>query len=91
MDSLERQQREFANLNRITYEEYKRLVSAMTYDQVITCLELLKAKQHKSQFRARLEVKIRSWFCETLNSKPLSDSEYQMAKPKWPVRYQLPR
>ena len=91
MNSLEQQQHAFAERNRITYDEYKKLVSSMTYDQVITCLELLKAKKHKSSFRARLEAKIRAWFPDSGASKPLTDAEYHMAKPKWPIHYQLPR
>lgn len=87
---LEDRQREFAALHRITLEEYKKLVSSLTYDEVITCLELLKAVKHKSGFRATMEQHVRSWLANPAYLKPLSPNQMKAAKPKWPIRYNLP-
>ncbi len=89
---LEQSQREFALKFRISYEEYKILVTSMTTDEVITCLELLRAKKHKSKFRERMETQIREWLAHDYgNSKPLTDKDFMWARPKWPIHYQLPR
>lgn len=91
MSTLEQRQTEFAVKHRITYEEYKLLVTSLLYEEVVTCLELLKASKHSSQFRQRMEANIRSWFLYPAGSlKPLSINEFRQAKPKWPVRYSLP-
>lgn len=87
---LEDRQREFAALHRITFEEYKKLVSSLTYDEVITCLELLKAAKHKSGFRALMEKHIRDWLANPQYLKPLSRRQMEASKPRWPVKYKLP-
>lgn len=83
-------QREFAAKNRITYEEYMMLVSTLTLDEVIVCLELLKVAKHRSGYRARMETQIRSWFTDKTFLKPLNHRQFQAMRPTWPVRYNLP-
>lgn len=87
----EAEQRKFAELQRLTFEEYTRLVKACTYEEVITCLELVRAKRHPSEFRAKMEQQIRGWLSEPgIHQKPLSPKQFAMTKPKWPIKYTLP-
>ena len=84
---------EFAGMHRITCDEYKRLCSSMRTDEVITCLELLKAKRHRSPFRQAMEARIREWLEQadsSIRTRPLTPKEFEAAKPKWPITYTLP-
>jgi hypothetical protein len=85
-------QSEFAAGFRLTYDEYKKLVTAMTADEVITCLELLRCVKHRSQYRADRETRIRKWLADPKPSfsKPLNPHEFDSLRPKWPIKYQLP-
>lgn len=83
-------QREFAALNRITYEEYTMLVSTLNLDEVIICLELLKVAKHRSGYRARMEAQIRKWFTDKTFMKPLTYKQFQAMRPTWPIKYNLP-
>lgn len=90
-DLRETTQRKFAELQRLTFEEYARLVKACTYEEVITCLELVRAKRHPSEFRAKMEQQIRGWLTDPgIHQKPLSPKQFAMTKPKWPIKYTLP-
>lgn len=91
MSELETRQAEFAVAYRITFEEYKKLVTSCSYDEVITCLELLKARRHRSSFRKDMEAGIRKWFSDGVGLKPLSPRQFDASRPKWPVQYSLPR
>ncbi len=89
-DGLVQRQTEFAEYNRITYDEYKMLVKTLHYDEVITCLELLRCKKHNSGFRASMEIHIRRWLSGGGGLKPLTPLQFKYAKPKWPIKYSLP-
>lgn len=90
MKTLEERQAEFAAAHRITFEEYKKLVS-LPFEEITICLELLKCKQHRSSTRQRSEEKVRAWLAgSTLTSHPLSPKELEWTKPRWPVHIVLP-
>jgi hypothetical protein len=90
MTDLEKRQEEFATGFGLTLEQYKFLVSSLNYTELITCLELLKAKRHKSQWRERKANAVRVWIDGRITLKPLSITEFRMAEPKWPLHYRLP-
>lgn len=80
----------FAAQFHLSLDEYKRIVSAMTYDEVITCLELVKASKHRSGFRSRMSAQIRLWLAGSAYLKPLTHNQYRAMAPKWPITYNLP-
>lgn len=80
----------FAAQFHLTLDEYKRLVSSMTYDEVITCLELVKASKHRSGFRSRMSAQIRTWLPGSQYLKPLTHNQFRAMTPKWPIHYTLP-
>jgi hypothetical protein len=89
--TLEQRQVEFAAKYKITYTEFKKLTSTLTMSEITTCLELLKASKHLSDFRRNMEIKIRLWFQDALpSSKPMTPNEFKMAEPRWPVNINLP-
>ncbi len=90
METLEHRQAEFAKQFDLTYEQYKLLSKSVTYDQLISCLELLRCKGHRSQYRASMASKIRSWIDNPVGLKPLSGKEFSFVLPRWPVHFQIP-
>lgn len=88
---IEDDQRRFAAQFRISFEEYKLLVAHCTTDEVITCLEILKATTHKSSFRASMEQRIRDWLLTAVpTSKPMTPQQFRATAPAWPIKYRLP-
>jgi hypothetical protein len=89
---LQQRQTDFAKAYRLTYEEYKKLVSCgMDFEQICICLELVKCQSHRSAFRASMETKIRNWLKgNSLSVRPLTPKEFELTKPSWPVRIVLP-
>jgi len=87
---LSTRQTEFAMKFRLTYEEYQKIVKAMTLDEVITCLELLRCVKHRSMYRSRMEKRIREWLVDQRFQKPFRPKEFEILTPKWPIKYQLP-
>lgn len=90
MNDLENRQAEFAKSFDLTYDQYKKLATCLSHIELITCLELLKARRHRSKSRQRWAAAIRTWLDCSVTLKPLSIVEFKMAEPKWPVRYSLP-
>lgn len=90
MSELETRQQQFAQTFGLTLQQYKRLASSVTYEELITCLELLKAKKHKSGSRARMAESIRQWIDYGTSLKPLSMFEFRKAMPTWPIKIQIP-
>ncbi len=87
---LVQRQTEFAAQFRISYDEYKKLVTTLSLEEITTCLELLRCKQHRSGFRRSMEVHIREWLAGNKYLKPLHPHQFKLAKPKWPVKFTLP-
>lgn len=87
---LAQRQTEFAAQFRISYDEYKKLVTTLQLEEIITCLELLRCKKHRSGSRRSMEVQIRKWFTSDVYLKPLTPYQFKLAKPKWPVKFTLP-
>lgn len=84
-------QEAFAATFNLSYPQYRKLVTSLTASEVIICLELLKAKRHRSEFRASMERQVRSWLADTSGTlKPLSPKQFLAASPKWPINYTLP-
>lgn len=90
MSDLVARQTEFAAHYSLTYDEYKLLAHSCTSDELITCLELLKAKKHRSPYRARLAQAIREWLVTQNYTKPLSHWQFKNAVPTWPVHHNIP-
>ena len=90
MTEIEKRQADFAKGFDLTFDQYRKLATSLSYIELITCLELLKAKRHKSKSRQRWATTIRAWLDYSDTLKPLSIVEFRMAEPKWPIRYSLP-
>lgn len=90
MTDLEIRQEEFAKAFELTLEQYKFLTSSLNFTELITCLELLKAKRHKSKWRQSKAQTVRMWIDDRIGLKPLSITEFRMAEPTWPLHYRLP-
>lgn len=92
MSDLDARKAAFASSFGLTLEQYQKLASRCTTDELVTCLELLKAKHHRSGYRARLAQTIRTWFdgADPSHFKPLSYWQFKNAAPKWPVHYNFP-
>lgn len=90
MSTLEQRQREFATAFGLTLEHYKKLASSLNHIELVTCLELLKAKRHRSGFRAACTSQILSWLEGGDHLKPLSPRQFKGAEPKWPIQYTIP-
>jgi len=91
---MSKQLQEFAVLHNLTVDEYMKLVQSMRTGEVITCLELLRARRHRSEFRRNMDIKIRMWLIAANTNgertQPLTAKEFEMARPKWPITYTLP-
>ena len=92
MITLEQRQTVFAETYRLTFDEYKKLVTSLNMDEVTTCLYLIKTKVHTSMFRKGCALKVREWLAgrSLMIDKPLTELEFKWAKPKWPVNLHLP-
>jgi hypothetical protein len=92
MSNLEARQTAFAAEFGLSYEQYKKLATACNSTELVTCLELLKAKKHRSAYRATLAASVRAWLVEDIpvHAKPLSFYQFRNAEPKWPVHYNFP-
>ena len=90
MSTLETRQEEFAKTFNLTLAQYKRLASSVNAEELITCLELLKARTHRSRSRAEMAESVRQWIDCGTALKPLSLFEFRKAVPTWPVRFQIP-
>ena len=92
MSDLEVRQTQFAAAFGLTHAQYKKLASACDSRELVTALELLKAKKHRSGYRASLAEAVRVWLAEDIPThlKPLSVHQFRNAEPKWPVHYNLP-
>lgn len=90
MTDLEVRQEQFALSFGLTLVQYKKLASSVTTDELISCLELLKAKKHRSHFRASIAVELRQWLDYGGALKPLSVFQLKAIVPKWPIKYSLP-
>lgn len=89
------QRTQFAQSLGLTEDQLKRLLSTYDATDLTTCIELLKAKSHRSMFRASLAMQLRKWLqnespSSTLRLKPLSVKQLQEAKPSWPVHLRIP-
>lgn len=91
MDELDQRKSDFALKFGLTLNQYRKLSSSLTYDELLTCLELLKATKHLSPFRATATGNIKSWLDgKRIGTKPLTPAEFNRAAPKWPTHYSLP-
>lgn len=90
MSTLEQRQAEFAASFGLSFEHYKKLASALNSTELITCLELLKARRHRSGFRASCTSQINAWLNGSEHLKPLSPRQFKGAEPKWPIPYTIP-
>lgn len=91
---------EFAQSFSLTVHQLRMLSHMYATTEVITCLELLKAKKHRSSFRAGLASRLRMWLKMNeghpindalLIARPLSPSQLKAALPRWPVNYNIPK
>lgn len=91
---------EFAKSFSLTTHQLRILTRMYCTTEVITCLELLKAKKHRSNFRASLASQLRMWLKANENHpindsllllRPLSAAQLKAALPKWPVNYNIPK
>lgn len=92
-EHLKTQQTEFAATFGLTYDELHKLMRAYTTDNLLICLDLLKTKKHRSNFRASCASQIRSWLSGTahnLANQPLSKSQLAYLKPTWPITIRIP-
>ena len=87
---LEQRQTEFAATFGLTLEQYKKLASSLSHIELITCLELLRAKRHRSGFRNHCKIQIQHWLDGAPYMKPLTQRQFKMAEPKWPIHYNIP-
>jgi hypothetical protein len=96
MDARESFAKEFG----ITKRQLHLLMVLHTSVDLYTCLELLKAKKHRSPFRASVTAQLRKWLEVNQSTpedqikflqKPLSASQLKAATPAWPVHYQIPQ
>lgn len=92
LTELEKRQTAFAAEYNITLLEYQKLVKALTYTELLTCLELLKSKSHKSGTRAYFAKEVRRWLSgQHLGSKPFSPADFKKAEPSYHVNIELPK
>lgn len=92
MATVQEQQTEFAKVYGLTFEGLHKLMGACRSDQLTTCLELLRAKTHRSGFRDRQATKLRRWIDEnSVASLPFSTKEWEYLTPSWPVHINIPR
>ncbi len=92
MATVQEQQAEFAKAYGLTYEQLHRLMSNCRSDQLTTCLELLRARTHRSGYRDRSAVKLRRWVeSDAPVSIPFSTKDWEYLAPKWPVNINIPR
>ena len=89
--NLEQRQTEFAKQFGLSLEQYKKLAGACSHIELVTCLELLRVKKHKSGFRARCHQDIWSWINHGLSIKPLSHAQFKLTEPSWPTHFQIPQ
>jgi hypothetical protein len=82
---------EFAKQFNITYDQYQKLATTLSYEELVCCLELLHFK-HRNTFRHAMLLKVQKWL-QGLSpaSKPLSPREFASCKPTWPIKYELPK
>lgn len=90
MSELEIRQQQFATSFGLTLDEYKRLASATNHEELVVCLELLKAKKFRSAFRASCAQHVRQWLAGAPALKPLTPNQFSAATPKWPITYKIP-
>lgn len=90
MTDLEMRQELFAKDFGLSLAQYKKLASSVTSDELISCLELLKAKTHKSHFRSSVSAALWRWLESGVTLKPLSLNQMRAIVPKWPVKYRIP-
>lgn len=90
MSDLEKRQIEFATTFGLTLKEYKQLASSLGTEDLISVLELLKAKKHRSRRRAQYSAYVNSWLTNPATLKPLTPRQLKEIVPAWPVRYHLP-
>lgn len=87
MDQLE----EFACALRITPEQYRLLAARCPTEELIVICELLKAKAHRSSFRAAMDARVRAWLYRPGPAKPLTPKQLHAVLPKWPCTVRLPQ
>ena len=96
VDDSER--RRFADSLGLTRAQLRILLQSCEASECMTAIELLRAKKHKSPFRARMSAQIRAWLADPKKDgtvrlridKPLSSAQFEACKPKWPVRITIP-
>jgi hypothetical protein len=88
---VEREKKELADSCSISVEEYNKLAMTLHSSDLISCLDLLRAKKYKSARRAFLARKIRDWLKSDLKiGFPLSKGDLKTLEPKWPVKFHIP-
>jgi hypothetical protein len=90
MTDLEQRQIDFAAGFGLALNEYKALARSLTTADLISVLELLKAKTHKSKKRERYAADVRAWLKNPTGLKPLPAWALKDIECTWPVRYRLP-
>lgn len=90
MTDLEVRQERFAQDFGLTLVQYKKLASSLDTAELISCLELLKAKKHKSHFRQSMHDALLQWIEYGGSLKPLSMNQLKAIVPNWPVKIQIP-
>lgn len=90
MTDLEMRQEAFAKDFGLTLAQYKKLAGSCTADELISCLELLRAKTHRSHFRASMTQTLWRWLDDGCQLKPLSRHQMLAIVPKWPIKFSIP-
>lgn len=90
----------FASQFNITKAELRLLMKSCNSTELYTCLELLRAKKHRSSFRASMSALVRQWLLANATAlesnsvhlipKPLSRRQFEKSIPSWPTLYQIP-
>jgi len=90
-NSLRERQEVFAAKFGLTLAQFLKLTHVCRTEELVTVLELLKVKKHKTQFRARMHLHLKNWLDNDGFGKPFTSSQFGWLKPTWPITWQLPR
>lgn len=90
MSDLELRQERFALDFGLTLAQYKKLASSLGHTDLISCLELLKARRFRSKTRKQAQEQILQWLEFGTDLKPLSANQLKMIAPTWPIKFQIP-
>lgn len=75
----------------ITFAQYKRLTAILRTEELITVLELLRCRRHRSSYRERQSQRIRVWLDNPRSvGRPLDAEAIIRCTPRWPITFSIP-